>query len=379
MIISPAGLKIIEKIENSGFEAYFVGGCVRDVLMGKLPGDIDITTNASPADIMGMFEKTYPTGINHGTVTVAEGGITAEVTTYRSEKGYKDGRHPDEVAFLSDINEDLARRDFTVNAMAYNPARGLIDIFGGQKDIENKVIRCVGEPKIRFSEDALRMARAVRFSAALGFEIEEKTLDAIKENAHLVSKISKERIASEFEKTVLGDFPENAGLLYETGLINHIAETCGAIDFSVLGKLAELPKITPLRFAVIMNGGGATEFLKELRFSNEIINTTENLIAGMGMENPLEIKRYINKNGLENAKLLVFLNSKKYKTEFETILADNHPVFMKELDINGTELAKLGITGVKTGKVLLYLLEKVWENPGINTKENLINLIKENF
>ena len=376
MMISPAGLKIIEKLEKSGFEAFFVGGCVRDVLMGKTPGDIDITTSASPADVMNIFEKTYPTGINHGTVTVVENGILAEVTTYRCEKGYKDFRHPDGVEFVSDISEDLSRRDFTVNAIAYNPERGIIDNFGGQKDIENKVIRCVGEPDRRFSEDALRMVRAVRFAATLGFEIEEKSLMAIRKNAHLVANISKERIAVEFEKAVLGDFPEKLVLLRETGLIKHLAENGGTIDFSLIDKLKDLPKIAPLRFAVIMNDGAA-DFLKELRFSNKTIKTTESLAAGMGISTPLEIKKYITKNGIENAKLLVHINSKKYETELEKILAEKHPIFVKDLKINGSDLAEMGITGAKTGKIISYLLEKVWEKPSLNTKGDLIKMIGE--
>ncbi len=379
MMISPAGLKIIEKLEKSGYEAYFVGGCVRDVLMGKPPGDIDITTNASPEYVMNIFEKTYPTGIKHGTVTVAEDGITAEVTTYRSEKSYRDFRHPDGVEFVSDINEDLARRDFTINAIAYNPSRGIIDVFGGQQDIEYKIIRCVGEPDRRFSEDALRMVRAIRFAATLGFEIEEESLMAIRKNAHLAAEISKERIAVEFEKTVLGDFPENARFLQETGLIKYFCKNYETLDFSAFSQLKNLPKIASLRFAVIMSGGDATGFLKELRFSNEIIKTTESIIAGMGMENPVEIKRYINKNGIENARLLVHINSKKYKTELEKIIAGKHPVCMKDLELNGTDLAKMGISGAKTGVVLLHLLEKVWENPDMNTKENLIKLIEEDF
>lgn len=378
MMISPAGVKIIEKLEQSGFEAYFVGGCVRDVLMGKTPGDIDITTSASPADVIRIFQKTYPTGINHGTVTVAEGGITAEITTYRCEKGYRDFRHPDGVEFVSDINEDLCRRDFTVNAIAYSPSRGIIDNFDGQKDIENKVIRCVGEPDRRFSEDALRMVRAVRFASVLGFEIEEKTLVSIQRNAHLAANISKERIAVEFEKTVLGDFSANAKLLQKTGLIQHLSENSPAIDFSAFEKLATLPKISPLRFAVIMSGG-AEKFLKELRFSNEKIKTTESIIAGMDVETPIEIKKYINKNGIDNAKLLSYINSDNYKTELEKILTEKHPVFIKDLQIDGTYLNEMGISGVKTGKVLSYLLEKVWEKPEANTKENLIKMVEEEF
>lgn len=376
MIISDAGLKIIEKIEKSGFEAYFVGGCVRDVLMGKTPGDIDITTNASPADIMNIFKKTYPTGINHGTVTVAEEGITAEVTTYRCEKGYNDGRHPDKVEFVADINEDLLRRDFTINSMAYNPSRGLIDNFGGQQDIENKIICCVGEPGRRFSEDALRMVRGVRFAATLGFDIEEKTLAAIRKNAHLAEKISKERIAVEFEKTVLGDFPEKALLLLETGLINYIAENNKAIDFSALKKLAELPKITPLRFATIMDDGAAA-ILKELRFSGEIIKTTESLMAGLGIENLIDIKKYINKNGMKCAQLLTYVNSMKYKTELQRIITEKHPVFVRDLEIGGTDLVEMGITGVQTGRVISRLLEWVWENPHENKKEKLLKWVRE--
>ncbi len=379
MIISSAGLKIIEKIEKSGFEAYFVGGCVRDVLMEKSPGDIDITTNAFPADIMNIFDKTYPTGINHGTVTVAEAGITAEVTTYRSEKEYVDFRHPDGVEFVSDVNEDLKRRDFTVNAIAYNQSRGFVDNFGGRADIENKIIRCVGDGNKRFSEDALRMVRAIRFSATLGFEIEENTLAAIRKNAPLVANISKERVSTEFEKIVMGDFSRKGLLLEKTGIIKYFCDSFEAVDFSLFDRLGDLPKILPLRFAVILKPNLAKNFLKELRFSNENIKTTESLIAGTGIENPIEIKRYINQNGIKNAQLLVHINSTEYKTQLEKIIAEKHPVFIRDLEIGGTDLEKMGISGVKVGRVIWHLMEKVWENPQVNTKEKLIKVVKEDF
>lgn len=200
--------KIIEVLEEHGFEAYLVGGCVRDMLLGRKPEDWDITTNARPEEVKALFRRTIDTGIRHGTVTVIIDQCGYELTTYRIDGKYEDSRHPKEVLFTAELAEDLKRRDFTVNAMAYHPKSGLVDIFGGQKDLEAMVIRCVGNPEERFSEDALRIMRAIRFAGQLGFEIEEETMNAAERLAPTLSNISAERVRMELVKLLTSPHPE---------------------------------------------------------------------------------------------------------------------------------------------------------------------------
>ncbi|MCI7474744.1 MAG: tRNA nucleotidyltransferase [Clostridiales bacterium] len=219
----PAGVQhCLDTLRQAGYAAHPVGGCVRDLLLGRTPGDYDVCTSAYPEQVMGLFEHTVPTGIQHGTVTVLTEDGPVEVTTFRREGGYADGRHPDGVIFDVGLTEDLARRDFTINAMALGPEGEIIDPFDGQKDLEAEIIRCVGEPDRRFSEDALRMLRAVRFAAQLGFAIEPATEDAIRRNAGRVSQVSGERIKAEMEKTLLSPHPERAEELIRWGLLAHL-------------------------------------------------------------------------------------------------------------------------------------------------------------
>ena len=213
---------IISVLEKAGYEAYAVGGCVRDSLLGRAPKDWDITTNALPEEVKGLFRRTLDTGLQHGTVTVMLDGEGFEVTTYRIDGKYEDGRHPDSVSFTRELSEDLLRRDFTINAMAYNETKGIVDIFDGQADLENKVIRAVGDPVQRFSEDALRIMRAARFASELDFEIENETLDAMKKLSPNIEKVSAERIRVELMKLIMGKKPEKFHVLYETGITKHI-------------------------------------------------------------------------------------------------------------------------------------------------------------
>ena len=210
--------EIIEKLENHGYEAYIVGGCVRDMLLGRAPEDWDITTSAKPQEVKALFRRTVDTGIEHGTVTVLIGGESYEVTTYRMDGVYEDHRHPKEVIFTPSLEEDLKRRDFTINAMAYSERTGIVDIFDGQRDLEQGIIRCVGEPAQRFGEDALRMLRGVRFAGQLLFGIEKNTLDAIRELAPTLVNISAERIRVELTKLLISDGADRLRLAYETGL-----------------------------------------------------------------------------------------------------------------------------------------------------------------
>lgn len=209
---------IIEALESGGYEAYAVGGCIRDSLLGRKPQDWDITTSAKPEEVKKIFKRTVDTGIQHGTVTVLLENEGFEVTTYRIDGKYEDGRHPKEVVFTPNLKEDLKRRDFTVNAMAYSEKEGLIDLFDGAGDLERGRIHCVGDAKERFREDALRMMRAVRFGAQLGFSIEENTKKAIRALASSLSKISAERIQTELVKLLVSDNPQEVRTLYETGL-----------------------------------------------------------------------------------------------------------------------------------------------------------------
>lgn len=232
----------LECLRASGWEAYPVGGCVRDLLLGRTPGDVDICTSARPETVLALFPNAVPTGLKHGTVTVPTPDGPVEITTFRREVGYVDGRHPDTVTFDAGLAEDLSRRDFTVNAMALAPDGTVIDCFGGREDLARGVIRCVGEPDRRFSEDALRMLRGVRFCAQLGFTLEEETAAAMARNAFRAEQISRERIRAELEKTLLSPRPQWAGELIRLGLLNHLYAFDRPWDLSGLSALPALPE-----------------------------------------------------------------------------------------------------------------------------------------
>ena len=216
--------EILGKLREHGYEAFAVGGCVRDAILGRIPGDWDITTSAHPEEVKQVFGHTIDTGLQHGTVTVMRDHIGYEITTYRIDGEYEDGRHPKQVEFTSSLIEDLKRRDFTVNAMAYSHETGIVDEFGGVEDLNAKTIRCVGDPMERFTEDALRILRAIRFSAQLDFTIEEQTWNAIRVIAPNIAKVSKERIQVELTKLLLSDHPEKIREVYETGISPYISE-----------------------------------------------------------------------------------------------------------------------------------------------------------
>lgn len=227
----------LKRLREAGYDAYPVGGCVRDLLLGRRPGDVDICTAAHPEAVMALFSAAVPTGLKHGTVTVPTPTGNVEITTFRREGGYTDSRHPDAVAFDAGLREDLSRRDFTVNAMALGPDGKVIDPFGGREDLKRKLIRCVGDPDKRFSEDALRMLRAVRFCAQLGFAMEEGTAAALRRNASLTEKVSRERLRVEMEKTLLSDMPEEIGEMVSAGLLRHLYDFPAEVDLSRLEKL----------------------------------------------------------------------------------------------------------------------------------------------
>lgn len=227
-------LDCLNRLRGAGWAAFPVGGCVRDLLLGREAGDVDICTSARPEAVLALFENAVPTGLAHGTVTIPTDTGNVEITTFRREGGYSDARHPDSVTFDAGLEEDLSRRDFTVNAMALAPDDSIIDLFGGREDLTHKLIRCVGEPDRRFSEDALRMLRGVRFCAQLDFTMEKNTAEALYRNAHLVRFVSKERIRTEMEKTLLSDRPEQIGTMVESGCLAHLYAFPRGLAWTVL-------------------------------------------------------------------------------------------------------------------------------------------------
>lgn len=239
----PAGAReCLERLNGAGYVAYPVGGCVRDLLLGREPGDVDICTAAHPEAVMALFSHAVPTGIAHGTVTVPTPGGSVEITTFRREGEYADARHPDHVTFDAGLREDLSRRDFTVNAMALSEDGRVIDPFGGREDLKKGVIRCVGDPDKRFCEDALRMLRGARFAAQLGFTIEENTRAAMGRNAHLTARVSGERIKAELEKTLLSGRPQLVGEMISLGLLDHLYNFPQGCDLSRLAALPATPE-----------------------------------------------------------------------------------------------------------------------------------------
>ena len=289
-IPSPAE-EIINKLNEHGYEAYVVGGCVRDMLLGREPGDWDITTSALPGQVKEVFRRTVDTGIQHGTVTVMMGKEGYEVTTYRIDGEYSDGRHPNSVEFTPDLVEDLKRRDFTINAMAYNSHTGFVDKFGGVEDLEKGIIRCVGDPMDRFTEDALRILRAIRFSAQLGFSIDERTYEAIKVIAPNMVHVSKERIQVELTKLLLSSHPDYISLVYETGIspfvseVFHRAYAAESGDWAVPSIPAGIPAVKHMRWAAFLRDCSASRaagILKDLKLDNDTTFRVRTLVEWQG-------------------------------------------------------------------------------------------------
>lgn len=388
---------IIECLELNGYEAYIVGGCVRDSLLGKIPNDWDITTNATPNEIINIFEKTIPTGIKHGTVTVLVDNILFEVTTYRIDGEYSDGRHPDSVKFTESINKDLSRRDFTINAMAYNPKKGVVDIFDGCKDLDKKLIRCVGNPSIRFEEDALRMLRAIRFSAQLNFTIEETTINSIKEKSPLIKEVSIERIQSEINKILLFD-SSKLYLLKKVRLLEYIIpEICDDLS-EILIFTNNIESNLHLKLTMLfrnMSLDSTHYVLRRLRYDNKTINRV--LILSKYRDYNIEldrisIKRILNKLGdltlfedlikLKMANLSnkdpEILNLLNIQKRANIIIQQKECFMIKDLALNGKDLISIGVNrGREIGETLDKLLEIVIEKPELNNKDELSKIVLE--
>lgn len=366
---------VIDTLEKSGYEAYIVGGCVRDSLLGLTPKDYDVCTNAKPEDIISLFEKTVNTGIKHGTVTVISAGMPIEVTTFRLDSEYKDFRRPDSVSFVDNLKDDLSRRDFTINAMCYNRSTGLIDYFGGAYDLENKVLKTVGEPENRFREDALRILRLFRFCSALGFSPEKLTLDGAIGNAHLLKNISAERIEKELRLTVDGENPEAILPLLETGCLPTLKAN------KEIGKINNLPRGEDLRFFAFLRlaSDNLSDTLRFLKCSNSFREYCEKMDCAIDKEikTKADIKKLLRL--LENdifdlfsyKSAIVGEETQTLKNTAKEILKNGEPYRISHLAIKGDDIAKKGYKGKQIGCVLEKLLDAVIENPEINTKEKL--------
>ncbi|ESL03094.1 putative tRNA adenylyltransferase [Catonella morbi ATCC 51271] len=396
----PAKVKyIISRLEKNGYEAYAVGGCVRDSILDRIPEDWDITTSAKPEEVKKLFPATIDTGLQHGTVTVVIEKEGYEVTTFRLDGDYSDGRHPDRVAFTSSLTEDLKRRDFTINAMAYSEITGLIDRFDGEKDLEDGIIRAVGDAEERFSEDALRMLRAIRFAGQLNFDIAEKTFDAIKKLSPNISKVSVERIAKELEKLLLSGNPEYIGLVYEAGIFEVIApeiaalfdkgeiyNSIKAVSCTSYPEKKELYQIRTALFLERLGADSAAKLLKRFKLDNDTINTVKKLIGLLQREveaSALEMRRTVKEAGHKIMPLLFEARRAKALTDssklYENLLVRGECTDIAGLKVNGKDLMEAGIPkGIMIGQTLERLLELVIENPELNTREGLLSEVKNN-
>lgn len=390
---------IIGKIREHGFEAFAVGGCVRDSLLFRTPEDWDITTSARPEEVKGIFSRTVDTGIEHGTVTVIKNRHGYEVTTYRIDGEYRDCRHPDFVEFTSNLKEDLKRRDFTINAMAYSHETGIVDAFGGMDDLKAGVIRCVGKPLDRFTEDALRILRAIRFAAQLGFEIEEETYRAISGIAPNLSKVSKERIQVELTKLLLSDHPEKITMVRETGISQYAADSFDDVFRSLaemspallgIGKLSREKSLRWAGFLRRTEPEKAKRFLKSLKLDNETIDNAKAMIGVFQTEICLkkpQIRRILSRvteYQFEGALALKEMDSEpeveKIRMLWKEIIEDGDCVRQKDLAVSGEDLIKAGMKpGKKMGETLKYLFDLVLENPELNKKEILLEKLSDSL
>ena len=402
---------IISELESHEYEAFAVGGCIRDSLLGRTPNDWDITTSAKPEEVKEIFHRTVDTGIKHGTATVLIGKKSFEITTYRVDGAYTDGRHPESVRYSKYLKEDLRRRDFTINAFAYNDEVGLRDEFYGFRDMEWKIIREVGNAEDRFSEDALRMMRAIRFAAQLGFNIELNTYNAIIKLAPNIKKVSAERIQVELTKTLMSDHPEVTIEYAKTGLFVEILpvlyDTLSGISAQkTLELLKYVPRMVIMRYAALLRyrtPEEARDVLRKLKLDNFTINTVTKLVEYQNdindviEENDISVREAIHKYGTDLLELMfVFAEAdgrmkreytgfnsrgrnvhlKTIKKLYDEILERGDCVDLKGLAVNGSDLMELGIVGEQIGETLNWLLHIVMENPALNNKNTLISFVE---
>lgn len=421
---------IIRSLENAGFEAYIVGGCVRDGILGRDPEDWDITTIAKPDEIKRIFSHTVDTGIEHGTVTVlvppeeVERGIRSfEVTTYRIDGEYTDHRHPNAVSFTGSLEEDLARRDFTINAMAYHMERGIIDPFHGQEDLEKKIVRAVGKAKDRFAEDALRMMRGIRFSAQLDFSLDEEAYLGIESLKESLENVSKERIAVELWKLLASAHPDKVEMFFSTGLAPYITEDFPKIQESGIPKLLPFAPVEKIvRFGLFLRNVPdlARKILRDLKLDRESIEGGSHFAALFSeeeVESPYALRKRIARYGLKMVRDFYemrlallhqdeeelysslesdLLEAKRRtgeiittKKQAESIVkerllwitkveSEKNCVSLSELKLSGKDLISLGVSpGKRMGEILQLAFERVLQEPKENEKEKLISYLQE--
>lgn len=387
--------KAINILEDCGHEAYVVGGCVRDAILGSVPSDWDITTSALPDEILNCFKnfRTINTGLKHGTVTVVINKMNLEITTYRIDGKYSDNRRPDEVKFTDKIAMDLKRRDFTMNALAYNK-KGIVDLFGGIEDIKNKTVRCVGVPDERFKEDGLRILRAMRFASVLGFDIEERTKNSIHKNRNLLQNISFERINSEFIKLLNGINCSEILSEYKDVVEVFIPEVSQLNDELWIERLnrASLVDNIILKLSLLFYRMDAEQILRRMKNDNDTIKIVKLLTENMDEEIVPEqhaLKRWLKKIGYENLKLLIYLkNARSISPENETkelkkaevlvnvIVKERQCYSLNTLAVKGMDLMDAGIPrGPMVGELLNELLEKVMDDELENNKDILLGYV----
>lgn len=397
--------QVIHTIEQAGFEAVVVGGPVRDLLRAQTPHDWDIATSARPEQVMEWFPKTIPTGLRHGTVTVLMGNMPLEVTTYRQEAAYQNHRKPTSVAFVSNLEEDLKRRDFTINAMAYRMSGEVVDLFGGQADLKRGIIRAVVDARERFEEDALRMLRAVRFACKLDFEIEPQTLAAITEKAPLLQYISKERIAAELTAALCTGAPRHLLLLPQTGLAAYCLPEFASWDWTdwenAVERLQRLPAEKTLRLAALFQKTGETpaqcaaaakKALKYLKLDNHTISDVTAVLMQQTVSFPITdaaLKRLVRAATEPLLETVLWLNAidsydgqrarqwvENTVRQYQTIGQRGEAVFLQDLALSGEDLKHVGISGKEIGELLRTLLEWVTEHPNDNQKALLLERAK---
>ena len=366
-------LNILCALDSAGHRAVLAGGCVRDSLLGRRPSDWDIASSASPEEVLALFPRCVPTGIKHGTVTVLSGGGSVEVTAFRAEGGYSDHRRPDSVSFGCPLEADLARRDLTVNAMAMDAAGEITDPFGGRDDLRRRLLRCVGEPERRFDEDALRMLRTVRFSAQLGFEIEPRTLEAIRALAHLASGLSAERVRDELLKTLRSPAPGLVWQLVDLGLL------CACLAPGDASAPREALDVLPIyarlaHFCRDLELGGyimsTDRFLAALRFDGETLRRTASAVEVL-KSGSRDWKRLLRDHG-EAAVLAAHPKNRALRA----VLRSGECWKLSSLAIGGRELAALGYSGPELGRELRRLLDHVIDCPADNRADILCKLIE---
>jgi len=379
--IPPQILYILQTLEQAGHSAYLVGGCVRDYLLGKTPDDFDICTSSLPEQTMQLFDRCIPTGIAHGTVTVLYDGMQAEVTVFRKEADYSDHRHPDGVEYTTDLRADLARRDFTINAMAMDCRGNLHDPWDGKADLEAGILRCVGDPDKRLREDALRMLRGLRFSAQLGFDIENQTLRAIAKNAPYTRYVAAERIQVELTKTLLSDRPGKAGSMIALGLLEQYFPDDVTGDLNTLHYVAPVKHLRYARLLYLLEGCDPQQVLRALKTDKLTFRSVSRGVAAAKAGLPTQriaMKQLMSCEDEMTVDCVCACGDYDRLTALkDDILSSGEPYLMRHLAVSGSDLLQLGIKGSTTGSVLRRLLDAVIELPHLNEKETLLQLATE--